>query len=110
MNLTPASSSDLPSEAILTRVSESGTRFTHTAIFITRHRRLSATGHQWSRKAEKCAHKKPAPAPAGNGGKLTADGRRRLQKSVLTLSCRCRGNPGVTHRWTGAPGSVGFGA
>src|SRR5467141_4618256 len=34
INLTPASSSDLPSEAILTRVSESGTRFTHTAIFI----------------------------------------------------------------------------
>src|SRR6266403_3759747 len=34
MNLTPASSSDLPSEAILTRVSESGTRLTHTAIFM----------------------------------------------------------------------------
>src|SRR2546423_5726065 len=34
MNLTPASSSDLPSGAILTRVSESGTRFTHTAIFM----------------------------------------------------------------------------
>src|SRR5213083_371332 len=34
MNLTPASSSDLPSEAILTRVSESGTRLMHTAIFM----------------------------------------------------------------------------
>src|SRR5438105_12871624 len=34
MNLTPASSSDLPSAAILTRVSESGTRLMHTAILI----------------------------------------------------------------------------
>src|SRR5712691_4494114 len=34
MNLTPASSSDLPSEAIFTRVSESGTRLMHTAIFM----------------------------------------------------------------------------
>src|SRR6184192_2370898 len=34
MNLTPASSSDLPSGAILTRVSESGTRLMHTAILI----------------------------------------------------------------------------
>src|SRR6266550_6455411 len=34
MNLTPASSSDLPSAAILTRVSESGTRLMHTAIFM----------------------------------------------------------------------------
>src|SRR6266581_5260478 len=33
MNLTPASSSDLPSEAIFTRVSESGTRLMQTAIF-----------------------------------------------------------------------------
>src|SRR6266508_828333 len=34
MNLTPASSSDLASEAILTRVSEAGTRLMHTAIFM----------------------------------------------------------------------------
>src|SRR2546430_238552 len=34
MNLTPASSSDLPSAAILTRVSESGTRLMQTAILI----------------------------------------------------------------------------
>src|SRR5213596_72257 len=34
MNLTPASSSDLPSDAILTRVSESGTRLMQTAIFM----------------------------------------------------------------------------
>src|SRR2546422_2827984 len=34
MNLTPASSSDLPSAAILTRVSESGTRLMQTAIFM----------------------------------------------------------------------------
>src|SRR5437870_2665407 len=45
INLTPASSSDLPSEAILTRVSESGTRFTHTAIFM---RESSAVGCQSS--------------------------------------------------------------
>src|SRR5437762_1505515 len=36
MNLTPASSRDLPSEAIFTRVSESGTRLMQTAIFIER--------------------------------------------------------------------------
>src|SRR5439155_3457214 len=34
MNLTPASSSDLPSAAGLTRVSESGTRLIQTAIFM----------------------------------------------------------------------------
>src|SRR5439155_21778109 len=34
MNLTPASSSDLPSAATLTRVSESGTRLMQTAILI----------------------------------------------------------------------------
>src|SRR5256885_9201507 len=34
MNLTPASSRDLPSAAILTRVSESGTRLMQTAIFM----------------------------------------------------------------------------
>src|SRR5207253_7902345 len=45
MNLTPASSSDLPSEAILTRVSESGTRLMQTAIFI---RELSRVSHQSS--------------------------------------------------------------
>jgi len=44
MNLTPASSSDLPSEAILTRVSESGTRLMHTAIFIGN--ALSAVGYR----------------------------------------------------------------
>src|SRR5256886_17687920 len=52
MNLTPASSSDLPSEAILTRVSESGTRFTHTAIFMgaerKRGRELLATADGFS--------------------------------------------------------------
>src|SRR5436190_14752538 len=39
MNLTPASSSDLPSAAILTRVSESGTRLMQTAIFMGKERK-----------------------------------------------------------------------
>src|SRR5438046_9572309 len=45
MNLTPASSSDLPSAAILTRVSESGTRFMQTAIFMWE---VSVVSHQSS--------------------------------------------------------------
>src|SRR2546429_3345453 len=52
MSWTPASSSDLPSEATLTRVSESGTRFTHTAIFMgaerKRGRELLATADGFS--------------------------------------------------------------
>src|SRR5256885_5237243 len=62
MNLTPASSSDLPSEAILTRVSESGTRFTHTAIFMSPHvvRRYDATLY------EKAQEKKPRHVPPRN--------------------------------------------
>src|SRR5256886_1148891 len=43
MNLTPASSSDLPSAAIFTRVSESGTRLMQTAIFM---RKVSGIGCQ----------------------------------------------------------------
>src|SRR5947208_5198270 len=45
MNLTPASSSDLPSAAILTRVSESGTRLMQTAIFMWE---FSVVSHQSS--------------------------------------------------------------
>src|SRR5207244_11871421 len=45
MNLTAASSSDLPSEALLTRVSESGARLTQTAIFMWE---FSVVSHQSS--------------------------------------------------------------
>src|SRR5438093_10430477 len=78
MNLTPASSSDLPSAAILTRVSESGTRFTHTAIFIVfsvvrypsseepqRRRKRNPGSQSWQRGQEHFA-----------GQRMTDDGRR----------------------------------
>src|SRR5437667_10122407 len=80
MNLTPASSIDLPSEAILTRVSESGTRLMQTAIFMAE-------------------EKKP-----GSCRLATA------QKSALILTRRCRGCAGVRNRCTGAPATVGFAA
>src|SRR5690348_17695035 len=51
MNLTPASSIDLPSEAILTRVSESGTRLMQTAIF-TKTSRCTTLRRQVVRNAQ----------------------------------------------------------
>src|SRR5207237_5273768 len=43
------------------------------------------------------------------GLRLTAGGcSAAAQKSALKLTCRWRGSPGVTQRWTGVPDSVGF--
>src|SRR5690348_17468154 len=83
MNLTPASSIDLPSAAILTRVSESGTRLMQTAILMAQERKPGAC-----RLA-------------------TATG---CQNPALTLTSKCRGIPGVTNRCTGFPDTVGFSA
>src|SRR2546426_5824327 len=77
MNLTPASSSDLPSEAIFTRVSESGTRLMQTAIFIA----FSVVRYP-SSEGLRSAGKETRRADPGNGSeascgrRTTDDGRR----------------------------------
>src|SRR5205809_765611 len=72
MNLTPASSSDLPSEAILTRVSESGTRLMQTAIFM---REASVSGCQSS------GHLQPLPLEGGRrvGRRVVGEPARRVR-------------------------------
>src|SRR2546422_582798 len=78
MNLTPASSSDLPSEAIFTRVSESGTRLMQTAIFIA----FSVVRYPSSEGLCKSAGKETRRTDPGNGSeascgrRTTDDGRR----------------------------------
>src|SRR5439155_20280099 len=79
MNFTPASSSDLPSAAIFTRVSESGTRLMQTAIFMSK---WSAFRRQSSGKLQdvkpqavhslKRAGKQTRQLSSGNRLRLTA--------------------------------------
>src|SRR6266516_6815709 len=69
MNLTPASSRDLPSEAIFTRVSESGTRLMQTAIFIERSAVM--VRHQTSDVRAAASHKPQAVHSPRRAGKQT---------------------------------------
>src|SRR5207245_10398270 len=77
MDFTPASSSDLRSEAIFTRVSESGTRLMQTAIFIA----FSVVRYP-SSEGLRSAGKETRRADPGNGSeascgrRTTDDGRR----------------------------------
>src|SRR5438105_4238206 len=94
MNLTPASSSDRPSGAIFTRVSESGTRLTHTAIFIAK---WSDVGRQPSVQlsdakpqavlSDQGAGKQTRRLPSGNRLRLRAYG---LRLAALLFAPRTR--------------------
>jgi len=78
---------------------------------------LSVASRQISRKAQAASGsivvsaqgKQTWTLASGNRLWLAAYGFR-LQKSALTLTCTCRGNPGVRNRCTGVPGASGFSA
>src|SRR5690348_1822014 len=101
MNLTPASSSDLPSEAILTRVSESGTRLMHTAIFMGAE---SKPGHCYLATAGGLAS---GTCPADRG--LTTVTLEIRAQAHLHMSWRPGREPAL-HRRGGRRGILGEGA
>src|SRR2546429_9460994 len=107
MNLTPASSSDLPSAATLTRVSESGTRLMQTAILIrgdatTPRCTLQVVNHPSARGKQTCGF--------SSGNRRTTQRRgvvQRLEvgaKTHLHMSRRSAAEPSMHGRFRGRGG------